>query len=146
MKKLIGLFLVFLITTSAFAVSVSQMMIEAQGGNVRVFAFGMLPDGTPREIILTTAGDKNKVVAVRDATEFNTPRGIIRGWLHFNDDGTLNRIVFHMTSPMEVQTYPGTYESVTYDVNGVATKTIVQNLSAGTTNKIAILKALIESK
>lgn len=91
-----------------------------------VQAYGILPNGQPKSIDLTSSQDIATANNVFNDSSFSWSGTMYRVWMIWTDLSTLNRIDFQT--------------SVTPSGN------IYRSWSAGATTKIATLKTLIESK
>lgn len=106
--------------------SIVPVNVNGSFDHYSVEAYGLLPNGQPKNIDLSSASDVSKVNDVLNNDSFSWSGTMYRTWMIWKDAATLNRIDFQT--------------SVTPSGN------IYRSWSASANTKILTLKSLIESK
>lgn len=106
--------------------SIVPVNVNGSFDHYSVEAYGLLPNGQPKNIDLSSASDVSKVNDVLNNDSFSWSGTMYRTWMIWTNPSTLNRIDFQT--------------SVTPSGN------IYRSWSASANTKILTLKSLIESK
>lgn len=106
MKYILFLFLSIVSITLA---DVRAIYVEKVPTGVKVLAYGLLPDGKPKELSFKAAADLLKISNIENSAEFNLGLNALRYWVFFyesdvKDDeggviyaaGTVRKIDFHL--------------------------------------------------
>ena len=105
-----------------------SVTMPALPASKRVSAYGLLPGGQAKPITLNKGSDMAACTTVENCAKFKHNRKAVRMWIHFNNEGDILSIDFHMEPPFASLIWPG------------------DALDAQAKKEIAALKVLVETK